>query len=150
MERAFLMFGLAENDEQLQQLINSFLCPVILKMASKFESVRDKVINIIKQCYICLSFILYQYINTIYIIIIGIKCIRYIDDMIEFVVFFIQAMEILSHMNKQLQNRTKVLIPVTALLELLDENASVIKVWSTMTKLNRIVRLFFRILHLSI
>ena len=70
--------------------------------------------------------------------------------MIEFVVFFIQAMEILSHMNKQLQNRTKVLIPVTALLELLDENASVIKVWSTMTKLNRIVRLFFRILHLSI
>ena len=48
--------------------------------------------------------------------------------MIEFVVFFIQAMEILSHMNKQLQNRTKVQIPVTTLLELLHENASVVKV----------------------
>ena len=52
------MFGLAENDKQLEQLIKTFLCPIILKMASKFESVRDKVIDIIKQYYICSSFIL--------------------------------------------------------------------------------------------
>ena len=71
----------------------------------------------------------------IVIIIIGIKDVRCIDNMIAFISLFIQAMEVLSHMNKQLQNRTKVQIPVTTLLELLHENASIIKVWCMVTKL---------------
>lgn len=71
----------------------------------------------------------------IVIIIIGIKYVKCTDNMITFILLFIQAMEVLSHMNKQLQNRTKVQIPVTTLLELLHENASIIKVWCMVTKL---------------
>ena len=71
----------------------------------------------------------------IVIIIIGIKDVRCIDNMIAFISLFIQAMEVLSHMNKQLQNRTKVQVPVTTLLELLHENTSIIKVWCMVTKL---------------
>ena len=35
--------GAVETDEQLQQTVDKFLCPVINKLVSPFQSVRDKV-----------------------------------------------------------------------------------------------------------
>ena len=43
LERVFLRMGAVETDEQLQQTVDKFLCPVINKLTSPFQSVRDKV-----------------------------------------------------------------------------------------------------------
>ena len=43
LERVFLRMGAVETDEQLQQTVDKFLCPVINKLVSPFQSVRDKV-----------------------------------------------------------------------------------------------------------
>ena len=43
LERVFLRLGLAESDEQLQQIVARFICPVINKGTSEHQSVRDKV-----------------------------------------------------------------------------------------------------------
>jgi hypothetical protein len=45
LERVFLRLGLAETDDQLQNLLAKFLTPVLLKLASPEEGVRKKVIR---------------------------------------------------------------------------------------------------------
>ncbi|KAF9960381.1 hypothetical protein BGZ65_012418, partial [Modicella reniformis] len=42
-----LRFALAESDAQLERTLNTFLCPVLLKLASPVENVRAKVVSIL-------------------------------------------------------------------------------------------------------
>lgn len=43
----FLRVGSAENDEQLENAIGKFLCPVLLKLTSTEENVRKKVMELL-------------------------------------------------------------------------------------------------------
>ena len=43
LEQAYLIFGIAQSDEQLEKIVGKFLCPIIAKMASEDQAVRDKV-----------------------------------------------------------------------------------------------------------
>ena len=43
LERVFLRLSMAESDEQLEQIVGRFLCPVIVKTSSPHRSVQDKV-----------------------------------------------------------------------------------------------------------
>lgn len=43
LERVFLRIGSADSDEQLEQSLNKFLPPVLLKLSSQQEEVRNKV-----------------------------------------------------------------------------------------------------------
>lgn len=47
LERVFLRFGSAETDEQLEQVLNKFLPPVLLKLSSTEERVRKKVMELL-------------------------------------------------------------------------------------------------------
>jgi proteasome component ECM29 len=47
LERVFLRLGLAETDDQLQNLLAKFLTPVLLKLASPEEGVRKKVMELL-------------------------------------------------------------------------------------------------------
>uniref|UniRef100_A0A8C9VU15 Ecm29 proteasome adaptor and scaffold n=1 Tax=Scleropages formosus TaxID=113540 RepID=A0A8C9VU15_SCLFO len=47
LERVFLRLGLAETDEQLQDIISKFLPPVLLKLSSVQEGVRKKVMELL-------------------------------------------------------------------------------------------------------
>jgi proteasome component ECM29 len=47
LERVLLKLGLAETDEQLEQQLNKFLGPVLLKIVSPSEEVRKKVMEIL-------------------------------------------------------------------------------------------------------
>ena len=38
-----MRFALAETDPQLEKTLNTFLCPILLKLASPVEAVRSKV-----------------------------------------------------------------------------------------------------------
>jgi proteasome component ECM29 len=46
LERVLLKLGLTETDEQLEQQLNKFLAPVLLKIVSPHEEVRKKVMEI--------------------------------------------------------------------------------------------------------
>lgn len=46
LERVLLKLGLADTDEQLEQQLNKFLAPVLLKITSPSEDVRKKVMEI--------------------------------------------------------------------------------------------------------
>lgn len=43
LERVFLRAGSAETDQQLEAVLDKFLCPVLLKIQSADEAVRKKV-----------------------------------------------------------------------------------------------------------
>ncbi|CAO3572429.1 unnamed protein product [Mortierella alpina] len=47
LDNVELRFALAESDSQLEKTLNTFLCPVLLKLASPDENVRAKVIAIL-------------------------------------------------------------------------------------------------------
>jgi len=47
LERVFLRVGSAETDEQLENVIGKFLCPVLLKLSSSEENVRKKVMELL-------------------------------------------------------------------------------------------------------
>ncbi|XP_041951493.1 proteasome adapter and scaffold protein ECM29 [Alosa sapidissima] len=47
LERVFLRLGLAETDDQLQDIISKFLPPVLLKLSSVQEGVRKKVMELL-------------------------------------------------------------------------------------------------------
>lgn len=47
LERVFLRVGSAETDEQLENTVDKFLCPVLLKLASTEENVRKKVMELL-------------------------------------------------------------------------------------------------------
>ncbi|KAF9962710.1 hypothetical protein BGZ70_007955 [Mortierella alpina] len=47
LDNVELRFALAESDSQLEKTLNTFLCPVLLKLASPTENVRAKVIAIL-------------------------------------------------------------------------------------------------------
>uniref|UniRef100_A0A1X7TH72 Proteasome component Ecm29 N-terminal domain-containing protein n=1 Tax=Amphimedon queenslandica TaxID=400682 RepID=A0A1X7TH72_AMPQE len=47
LEKAFLMFGLAADDREVERLIKAFLVPVTLKMNSKFKPVQDKAMELL-------------------------------------------------------------------------------------------------------
>ncbi|KAF9434869.1 hypothetical protein BGZ76_007269 [Entomortierella beljakovae] len=47
LDNVELRFALAESDGQLEKTLNTFLCPVLLKLSSPFENVRSKVIGIL-------------------------------------------------------------------------------------------------------
>ncbi|KAG0303005.1 hypothetical protein BGZ98_007067, partial [Dissophora globulifera] len=47
LDNVELRFALAETDAQLEKTLNTFLCPVLLKLASPAESVRAKVVGIL-------------------------------------------------------------------------------------------------------
>lgn len=47
LERVFLRIGAAETDEQLQNAVNKFLLPVLLKLSSENEGVRKKVMELL-------------------------------------------------------------------------------------------------------
>ena len=48
LEKTFLLFGLAKDDDELTKVISNFIVPVIMKMTSPYESVQKKVrLNII-------------------------------------------------------------------------------------------------------
>ena len=47
LERVFLRVGSAETDEQLENVIGKFLCPVLLKLSSTEENVRKKVMELL-------------------------------------------------------------------------------------------------------
>ncbi|KAF9574748.1 hypothetical protein EC968_005534 [Mortierella alpina] len=47
LDNVELRFALAESDSQLEKTLNTFLCPVLLKLASPTEKVRAKVIAIL-------------------------------------------------------------------------------------------------------
>ncbi|KAF9951012.1 hypothetical protein BGZ72_007436, partial [Mortierella alpina] len=47
LDNVELRFALAESDPQLEKTLNTFLCPVLLKLASPAENVRAKVIAIL-------------------------------------------------------------------------------------------------------
>ncbi|RZC32274.1 proteasome-associated protein ECM29 -like [Asbolus verrucosus] len=49
LERVFLRLGLAETDEQLQNLLAKFLTPVLLKLASSEEGVMELLIHVNKR-----------------------------------------------------------------------------------------------------
>ena len=46
LERVFLRIGSAETDEQLETILNKFLTPVLLKLASQTDGVRKKVLTV--------------------------------------------------------------------------------------------------------
>lgn len=43
LDNVELRFALADTDAQLEKTLNTFLCPVLLKLASPTEAVRSKV-----------------------------------------------------------------------------------------------------------
>ena len=43
LDNVELRFALADSDAQLEKTLNTFLCPVLLKLASPAENVRAKV-----------------------------------------------------------------------------------------------------------
>lgn len=45
LDNVELRFALAESDAQLEKTLNTFLCPMLLKLASPAENVRAKVSN---------------------------------------------------------------------------------------------------------
>lgn len=45
LERVFFRIGSADTDSQLSSCINNFLVPVLQKLSSPHESVRNKVID---------------------------------------------------------------------------------------------------------
>ncbi|KAF9112407.1 hypothetical protein BGX27_003449 [Mortierella sp. AM989] len=47
LENVEMRFAIAESDSQLEKTVNTFLCPVLLKLASPAENVRSKVIAIL-------------------------------------------------------------------------------------------------------
>ncbi|KAF9547279.1 hypothetical protein EC957_008628 [Mortierella hygrophila] len=47
LDNVELRFALAETDPQLEKTLNTFLCPVLLKLASPAENVRAKVVSIL-------------------------------------------------------------------------------------------------------
>ncbi|KAF9912670.1 hypothetical protein EC991_009406 [Linnemannia zychae] len=47
LDNVELRFALAESDAQLEKTLNTFLCPVLLKLASPAENVRAKVVSIL-------------------------------------------------------------------------------------------------------
>ncbi|KAF9155982.1 hypothetical protein BG015_007778 [Linnemannia schmuckeri] len=47
LDNVELRFALAESDTQLEKTLNTFLCPVLLKLASPAENVRAKVVSIL-------------------------------------------------------------------------------------------------------
>ncbi|KAG0371099.1 hypothetical protein BGZ54_000043 [Gamsiella multidivaricata] len=47
LDNVELRFALAESDPQLEKTLNTFLCPVLLKLSSPFENVRAKVVGIL-------------------------------------------------------------------------------------------------------
>ncbi|KAK3816198.1 MAG: proteasome stabiliser-domain-containing protein [Benniella sp.] len=47
LDNVELRFALAESDAQLEKTLNTFLCPILLKLASPAENVRAKVIGIL-------------------------------------------------------------------------------------------------------
>ncbi|KAG0080886.1 hypothetical protein BGZ90_010926 [Linnemannia elongata] len=47
LDNVELRFALAESDSQLEKTLNTFLCPVLLKLASPAENVRAKVVSIL-------------------------------------------------------------------------------------------------------
>ncbi|KAG0278438.1 hypothetical protein BGZ95_004007 [Linnemannia exigua] len=47
LDNVELRFALAESDAQLEKTLNTFLCPVLLKLASPAENVRAKVVGIL-------------------------------------------------------------------------------------------------------
>ncbi|KAG0331256.1 hypothetical protein BG004_001755, partial [Podila humilis] len=47
LDNVELRFALAETDAQLEKTLNTFLCPVLLKLASPTEAVRSKVVGIL-------------------------------------------------------------------------------------------------------
>ncbi|KAF9363389.1 hypothetical protein BGX34_004264 [Mortierella sp. NVP85] len=47
LDNVELRFALAESDAQLEKTLNTFLCPMLLKLASPAENVRAKVISIL-------------------------------------------------------------------------------------------------------
>ncbi|KAF9191921.1 hypothetical protein BGZ51_006479 [Haplosporangium sp. Z 767] len=47
LDNVELRFALAETDPQLEKTLNTFLCPVLLKLASPAENVRAKVVGIL-------------------------------------------------------------------------------------------------------
>lgn len=47
LERVFLRVGSAETDDQLANVINKFLCPVLLKLSSTEDNVRKKVMELL-------------------------------------------------------------------------------------------------------
>ncbi|XP_071853904.1 proteasome adapter and scaffold protein ECM29-like [Apostichopus japonicus] len=47
LERVFLRIGSAESDEQLENVLNRFLPPVLLKLASQNDTVRKKVLELL-------------------------------------------------------------------------------------------------------
>ncbi|KAG8312450.1 hypothetical protein J6590_023058 [Homalodisca vitripennis] len=47
LERVFLRIGAADTDEQLEQCLNKFLPPVLLKLSSQQEEVRKKVMELL-------------------------------------------------------------------------------------------------------
>ena len=46
VERVFLKFVLADTDEKLEKSFDTFLTPVLLKLGSKSEAVKNKVQNL--------------------------------------------------------------------------------------------------------
>ncbi|KAG0093814.1 hypothetical protein BGZ92_001559 [Podila epicladia] len=47
LDNVELRFALADSDAQLEKTLNTFLCPVLLKLASPTEAVRSKVVGIL-------------------------------------------------------------------------------------------------------
>ncbi|KAF9128817.1 hypothetical protein BGW39_004708 [Mortierella sp. 14UC] len=47
LDNVELRFALAESDTQLEKTLNTFLCPILLKLASPVENVRAKVVSIL-------------------------------------------------------------------------------------------------------
>ncbi|XP_078353041.1 LOW QUALITY PROTEIN: proteasome adapter and scaffold protein ECM29-like [Oculina patagonica] len=47
LERVFLRVASAETDEQLEKTVNNFLCPLLLKVASPHQEVKNKVMTLL-------------------------------------------------------------------------------------------------------
>lgn len=43
LERVFLRVASAESDDQLEKTVKTFLCPVLLKVSSPYQEVKNKV-----------------------------------------------------------------------------------------------------------